>query len=260
MDISDKKITLNEALKMASEGETIYLGNRIFIEKIYVEKKNIELVGNGAIITFCASHGTIIPKKLGGDGIKTYGTTGSATFTVKKEGEGFKASGITFENSFKRNGAKNGQAVAFKSETSHIRIEKCRFISEQDTLYIDEGINNEIKDSSISGDVDFVFGSAQCKFTNCTFLGINNGYFIAPDTYDIYPSGFTFIDSRFLLAENASLSLGRPWFPGGAKHFVYPKAKFIRCEFDSKIDLKMIRMHDTDPIRYELDFEDCKLQ
>lgn len=256
MDISRCDISLQEALDNAHEGEVINLGHRVFREKVYVTKKNITLVGQGAKVVYNASHGTIIPKSMGGDGKRVFGTTGSATFTVKSGANGFKASGITFENDFVRADKPRGQAVAFKSEVCDMVLDNCRFLGEQDTLYVDEGENNIISNSYISGDIDFIFGSAECVFSNCEIVGFKHGYFMAPNTYVRYKHGFVFKNCQFKLAVGAKLYLGRPWYPSGAKMPVYPKAKFINCHFDKEIILDFIKMHDGDPDLYELVVED----
>lgn len=259
MDISKSNITLAQALLEAKEYDTIYLGNRVFKEKVYITKPHITLIGDGAKIIYNASHGTIIPLEMGGDGIKTFGTTGSATFTVKEGADYFMATGITFINEFKRLGQKNGQAVAFKSEINHLRIFDCEFISEQDTLYIDNGYDNIIGNSKIFGDIDFIFGSASCLFYKCEIIAIDEGYFIAPDTYGSMPFGFYFLDCEFKKITDKHVYLGRRWFPGGAKDVVYPKASFKNCLFADGIELDLIEMHKGDPSGYSLEIIDCML-
>ncbi|MDE6656091.1 MAG: hypothetical protein K2J85_03780, partial [Anaeroplasmataceae bacterium] len=132
--LSVKKISLSEALKDAKAGDVIYLEDKTYNEKITIATPNITLIGTeNSKIVFDATSQDIIPVTFGGDGKKTYGTTGSATVLVQPEATGFKAMGITFENSFKRDGRIQAQAVAFKSETSHIVLKDCTFISHQDT-------------------------------------------------------------------------------------------------------------------------------
>lgn len=259
IDLINTNLTLNEALANANDGDTILLDSKIYNEKIYVTKKNITIIGNGnSIISYNDSNATIIPKSFGGDGVKTWGTTGSASFTLKPTADGFKAKNVTFMNSFDRKNAKSGgQAVAFKSECENIYLENCRFISQQDTLYIDKGKNNIVKNSYIEGDVDFIFGSADCEFINCKIKAINvNGkaYFIAPDTYVSNEFGFVFKNCNFYADENLEYtSFGRAWFPGGALEEVYPKASLIDCNLYGNIDMDLIQMHENNPRTYKLD-------
>ena len=258
VDISNSTITLNEALANLDEFETLFLGSRIFNEKIYITKPNITIIGEDAKIIYDDYHGKILPPELGGDGQKLVGTTGSATFTVKEGADNFKAQGIIFINSHRKDkNKKNQQAVAFKSEASNIELNNCSFHSEQDTLYIDLGNNIKINNCYICGDVDFIFGSASCEFHNCIIESLNNGYIIAPNTYQIYEDGFKFFDCIFKVQANYDIYLGRPWYPSGARYKVYPKALFKNCIFNSKIKLNFIKMHSLDPFKFELILVDC---
>lgn len=259
IDLINNKLSLTEALAKANDGDTILLDDTVYNEKIYIYKKNITIIGNGnTIISYDDSNATIIPASFGGDGIKTWGTTGSATFTVKEGADGFTAKNITFVNSFdRRKVTKGGQAVAFKSECNDIYIENCKFISQQDTLYIDLGKNNTIINSYIEGDVDFIFGSADCEFINCDIKALNihgKAYFLAPDTYIVNENGFVFKKCKFTAEENLELHLGRAWFPGGAIMPVFPKTTLIDCNLYGDINMDLIQMHEKDPRKYKLEF------
>ena len=142
IDLNKEKMSLYEALFIAHENDVIILEDKVYFEKIKITTSNLTIIGtNNSTIEYDDYHARIIPQNLGGDGIKKYGTTGSATFTVKEEAVNFKAEGITFKNSHKRTiGINGGQAVAFKSESSGLRIKNCKFISDQDTLYVDSGL------------------------------------------------------------------------------------------------------------------------
>ncbi len=261
IDLNEKKISLQEALNLALEGDTILLEDKTYFEKLVIDKKKITLLGRkNSTISFNASHGTILPEAMGGDGVRTYGTTGSATVRVLKGADGFTAKNITFVNSFKRGNQKNGQAVAFKSEINNLRIENCRFISDQDTLYIDYGKNNLVVDSYIEGDIDFIFGSADCIFHNCEIKAKNVvgiAYFTAPDTYQSNLYGFIFHQCKFFSEENLDTYLGRGWYPSGATEPVFPKEYLIQCTIDANVKLDLIKMRPTDPKLHELILQDC---
>lgn len=258
VDISKSDVGLQETINNLDDDRTIYLGSRTFKEKVYVTKPNITLIGEDAKIIYDAYHGGVIPKSLGGDGKKVWGTTGSATFTVKEGADNFRALGISFINCHHKIKNKNDeQAVAFKSEASHLLIEKCEFLSEQDTLYIDLGCNNVIKNSYICGDVDYIFGSAECSFYDCVIESIGSGYVIAPNTYNLHVEGLKFFNCIFKVQGNYEVYLGRPWYPSGAKYYVYPKALFKNCIFNVKINLKFVKMHAGDPFKFELVLVNC---
>ncbi len=259
LDLKKEHLTLKEALNIAKDGEVILLENKTYYEKIELSKKNITLIGQEkTTISFDAHSGLTIPKTLGGDGVKKFTTTTSATFRVKEGADGFKAFGITFENGYKRgNDEKGAQAVAFKSEINDLTIDSCRFLGAQDTLYIDNGKNNKITSSYIEGDVDFIFGSADCTFNNCEIVGLNREfvYFTAPSTYQDNKKGFHFKYCKFK-TEAPKAYLGRCWFPGGARKPVYPRLILKKCEIKGNIELDLIPMTEKDPRTYELRIKD----
>lgn len=252
LDLKELNISINEALFIAKPYDTIILDNKTYYEKIRVSIPNLTMIGKeNTCISFDDFSGKIIPISDGGDGAKKYGTTTSATFTVLNEAINFKASNIIFKNSHDRRTAiKGGQAVAFKSEASNLLIDNCSFVSQQDTLYIDFGFNNRIINSYAEGDVDFIFGSADCYFENCKFKAINvkgSAYFTAPDTFIINDNGFVFKDCIFYTEEDFNVYLGRGWYPSGSNQPVFPKMKLIDCEIKGNINPYLIQMHSEDP-------------
>ncbi len=259
LDLKDSNMTINEALFIAKPFDTIILDNKEYNEKIRVSIPNLTMIGQGdTIISWDDYSGKLIPINDGGDGLKKYGTTTSATFTVLPEAINFKAEGIKFVNSHSLPDNNHKQAVAFKSESSGLRINNCRFIGKQDTLYIDFGFNNEINNSYVEGDIDFIFGSADCSFNNCSFKALNlrgGAYFTAPDTFIINDNGFVFKNCLFYAEEEFDVYLGRAWFPGGANQPVYPRMKLIDCEIKGNIKPYLIQMHDKDPLEIELVIE-----
>ncbi|MCM1131489.1 MAG: pectinesterase family protein [Roseburia sp.] len=258
--LKHKKISLSEALKEAKAGDVIYLEDKIYNEKITITTPNITLIGTeNSKIVFSATSQDFIPEALGGDGKKTFGTTGSATVLVKPEATGFKAIGITFENNFRRDGRIQAQAVAFKSETSHIFLKNCTFMSHQDTLYLDYGIDNRLENSTIFGDVDFIFGSADCIFKNCKIHALgdekNSAYYTAPSTYQENLQGFVFEHCSFSLDNGMEVYLGRPWYPSGALKHIQPRISFINCAIPKEVHLCLKQMHEEDPTNYTLYLE-----
>ncbi|MDE6241608.1 MAG: hypothetical protein K2M08_04185 [Anaeroplasmataceae bacterium] len=255
-----KKISLSEALKVAKAGDVIYLEDKTYNEKITITTPNITLIGTeNSKIVFDATSQDIIPEEFGGDGKKTYGTTGSATVLVKPEATGFKAMGITFENNFKRDGRIQAQAVAFKSETSHIFLKNCTFMSHQDTLYIDFGKDNRLEKCTIVGDVDFIFGSADCTFKSCKIHALaeerDSAYYTAPSTYQENLQGFVFEHCTFTMDEGMEVYLGRPWYPSSTCKQVQPRISFINCAIPKEVHLCLKQMHKEDPTNYTLHLE-----
>lgn len=97
----------------------------------------------------------------GQEGITTYETA-----TVGVVGDGFMASGITFQNTA---GPPTRQAVAFRSTSDRSVVENCEFVGNQDTLYA-HSLRQLYKSCRIQGSVDFIFGNAAAVFQDCLIL------------------------------------------------------------------------------------------
>lgn len=255
-DLKYFKKSLTEAIMECKNGDSIFLDDIVYNEKICIDKHNITMIGRkNTVITYDAANPVIIPQSQGGDGVKTYGTTGSATVLVTTNGDGFKAYNITFKNTYQRAEGQNGQAVAFKSEANNVYIENCKFISSQDTLYVDYGKYNVIRDSYIEGDVDFIFGSADCIFYNCQIHAkkvFHQAYFLAPSTYEENLHGFIFYKCNFESDEGLKTYLGRAWFPSKSLKNVYPRCTLIDCNLKGDIEFDLIQMHSGDSREYSL--------
>lgn len=241
-------ISLTEALDKASNNDTLILENKIYNEKITLSKKNITLIGkDNTVITYNVSHGDINPKTN-----SEYGTTGSSTFRVLATCENFCVKNITFKNTFVRNNDLSGQAVAFKMECNGV-IDNCKFISRQDTLYLDNASNIVVTNSYIEGDIDFIFGSANAYFNDCTIVSVNNdnniAYVTAPSTIVSNKIGYVFDKCNFISKNNVTSYLGRAWYPGGAIEEVIPRLSIKNSRFDGKFVNKVITMHEGDPLK-----------
>ncbi|MBP2327420.1 pectin methylesterase-like acyl-CoA thioesterase [Kibdelosporangium banguiense] len=157
----------------------------------------------------------------------TYGTTGSATVTIAASN--FTARNITFSNSFDRAAHPEitaTQAVAVKTTGDRMSFDNTRFLGHQDTLYTDTpNVTTRARQyftrSTITGDVDFIFGRATAVFDRVTITAHNrgqnpNGYVTAASTRSDNPYGILIINSRILsTASTGTYFLGRPWHPSG---------------------------------------------
>jgi len=163
------------------------------------------------------------------DGSGTYGTTGSATTTVRTDG--FTARWITFANDWLRADhpeITGTQAVAIKVQGDRSAFEHCRFLGHQDTLYADSialgtFARQYYRDCYIEGDVDFVFGRATAVYEHCHFHTLARtdlaaapyGFVFAPSTAVANPRGYLVTRSRVTSgAPDAYYKLARPWVPG----------------------------------------------
>jgi len=156
-------------------------------------------------------------------GSTTYGTTGSASFTVAAYG--FQAKNVTFANDFSEGSSSNNvQAVALMTMADKMLFENVRVLGNQDTLFVSTGgykvvARSYFKDSYIQGDVDFIFGRGTAVFQNCKIQYLssrwgNNGNHIAPATAAGNTYGFLFINSTFAKDSGTgtnAISYGRSW-------------------------------------------------
>jgi pectinesterase len=176
------------------------------------------------VVVYDNANGTRKP-----DGSGTYGTTGSATTTVRTDG--FTARWITFANDWLRADhpeITGTQAVAIKVQGDRSAFHHCRFLGHQDTLYADSialgtFARQYYRDCYLEGDVDFVFGRATAVYEHCHFHTLNRtdlaaapyGFVFAPSTALANPRGYLVTRSRVTSeAPDAYYKLGRPWVPG----------------------------------------------
>ncbi len=224
-----------------------------YAEKVLIEKPNIRLVGahrDSTIITWGDAASTPAP------GGGTLGTRG--TWTLKATQPDFWLERVTVVNSFDYNGNARkaatdstkirdtqGLAVALTDRSDRAVIRDVVMLGHQDTFFADAG-RTYVTKSRIEGNVDFIFGSGRVVFDDCDIVSLdrgsstNNGYIAAPST-DITSYGMLFYKSRLKKQSPqmapASVSLGRPWHPGGNPRAV-GMAIFVECWMDDHIGAK----------------------
>jgi len=217
--------TITAAVGSVSPSNTtekiIFVKNGTYHEKLTIATPYITLVGESATgtkITYDAANPLVMRTVDGGDGTVTYGTSGSASVTIKSSATGFKATNITFENSFDESTstASNKSAVAMKCEADQSTFVNCRFIGNQDTLYPNKNKQYFYK-CYIQGDVDFIFGGAQAVFEQCEIHSLNRsaGYATASSTLAASKYGFLMLNCNLTSDSNmdGQVYLGRPWQP-----------------------------------------------
>lgn len=259
IDLEKEKMSISEALFIAKPYDVILLENKTYEEEINIETPHLTFKGKENTKISLELWASKVDSKTG----KKLGTTGSAVVKVKESANNSCFESIIFENSHKKKYEDNGeQAVAFKTSASFTLIKNCKFISYQDTLYIDNGYNNLVIDSYIEGDIDFVFGSADCLFINTVLASktMNKySYYTAPSTLAQNRYGFVFFDSKFKQLNDTKTYVGRPWYPTTAKSPIIPKLYFINCEFEGDIEPSYIKMKESDPNYHRLSFYNSKL-
>lgn len=204
----------------------------IYKEKIVIPESKAPLFLEGensekTIITY-----DDFASKKNADG-KEIGTTGSSTLFIYSND--FSAKNISFENS----SGKVGQAVAVLTSGDRITFENCRFLGNQDTLYL-KGVQdlqdktkpsrNYFKNCYVEGTTDYIFGAGTAVFENCIIYSKETAsYVTAASTPQENEFGFAFINSKIIgNAKEHSVYLGRPWRP-------FAKTVYIDCELNSTI-------------------------
>ncbi len=228
--------TIQQAVDAAENGSLtrtkIIIKSGVYKEKIIIPETKGAIILEGenpqnTIITY-----DDFASKKNAEG-KDIGTTGSSTIFIYSND--FTAKNITFENSSGR----VGQAVAVLTSGDRIIFENCRFLGNQDTVYLKgaqdspdktKPSRNYFKNCYIEGTTDYIFGAGTAVFENCTIYSKETAsYVTAASTPQENEFGFVFINSKITgNAKEHSVYLGRPWRP-------FAKAVFIDCEINSTI-------------------------
>ncbi|MEU0285974.1 pectinesterase family protein [Streptomyces sp. NPDC052492] len=211
-------------------GRTLVLAPGVYRETVSVPADRTDMTWIGAsedpgdvVVVYDNAAGTPKP-----DGSGTYGTSGSATTTLRPDG--FTARRITFANDWLRAdhpGISGTQAVAVKVTGDRSAFLHCRFLGHQDTLYADSASPDTVARQYFAhcyaeGDVDFVFGRATAVFERCRFHTLTrpdltsapHGFVFAPSTAGANPRGFLVTHSRITSqAPDGHYKLARPWVP-----------------------------------------------
>lgn len=254
-----------DSINPACGGETIFIKNGIYKERVEIKKDNITLIGE-------SSEHTIITEGYYAlmtmeDGSKR-GTFRSYTFFVNANN--FSAFNITFENSAGF-GKKVGQAIAVYAEGDNLVFKNCRMLGHQDTLFTGPLPFKEkqpggfigptefapriptkqlYEDCYICGEIDFIFGSATAYFKNCTLYALNrnetiNSYYTAPSTYENQQYGYVFDSCTFTgNSPPQTCYLSRPWR-------IHAKVVLLNCEYSNQVvkdgfhDWNKPEAHDT---------------
>ncbi len=215
-DGSGNYTTVQAAINAAPAGltaaYTIYIKNGRYKEKITIptNKPFIQLIGEsvtGVVLTYDDYAAKLLTCNT------TVGTQNSASFTVNATD--FAAFNITFENSF----GDGSQAVAVLVNADRAVFKNCRFLANQDTLYL-KGAGTPrayFNNCYIDGNVDFIFGSSIALFDSCvvyakTRSATSSSFITAPNTPNGQPYGFVFRNARLPMNNGNTLYfLSRPW-------------------------------------------------
>jgi pectinesterase len=256
---------LDAAPKDEAERYRILVKPGRYKEKLNITRSNMEIKGEGAastIIYFDAYAGNSRGYREDG-----WGTPGSATVSINATD--IHVADLTIENTFDflsndakkalndSEGIADSQAVALLLDTSSDRVSFTRVTLNgyQDTLFV-HGYRAYFYQSTISGNVDFIFGQGNVVFDQSTIVsrprnsnfaeGEIHSFVTAPSTNISREYGLTFLDCTLTREDGVpdqSITLGRPWhptttFPDGryADPDAIGKAVFIRTFMDRHIN------------------------
>ncbi|MFP3990445.1 pectinesterase family protein [Streptomyces sp. E11-3] len=236
---------------VSGTGHTLVIAPGTYRETVSVPtaRQDLTLIGasenpRDTVIVYDNAAGTERP-----DGSGTYGTTGSATVTVRPDG--FTARWITFANDWLRADHPDitgTQAVAIKVMGDRSAFHHCRFLGHQDTLYADTRnvsliARQYFAHCYVEGDVDFVFGRATAVFERCRFHTLDRdvdftpkGMVFAPSTSRTTPYGFLALRCRITSgAPDGAYKLARPWVPS-SNDTAWPSLVVRDSQLDAGID------------------------
>lgn len=202
----------------------IFIKNGVYKEKLVLpaSKTNVTFIGEDAEKTVLTYDD--YAQKLNRFG-EEIGTTGSTSFFIF--GDNFKAVNLSFENS----AGPVGQAVAVRVDGDKAIFLNCRFLGNQDTLYLHGRDSRQYyKNCYIEGTTDFIFGWSTAVFEDCEIYCKDGGHYItAASTEKDSEYGFVFINCKITGdAPEKSFYLGRPWRD-------YAKTVFINTQMPAII-------------------------
>lgn len=203
----------------------------VYREKIAIPatKRLVALTGRGDVTLTWDDYAA----KIGPTG-RPLGTSGSSTLYFG--GDGWTVRNITFENAAGR----VGQAVAVQCLATELRFIGCRFLGNQDTLYlygagnrdgerVTENARIRFEECYIEGTTDFIFGSAAALFRRCEIRSKADSYITAASTCRGQRCGLIFEECRLTADEGVTACwLGRPWRD-------YAQTVFLRCHLGAHI-------------------------
>lgn len=200
---------------------TVHIKNGLYQEKLIIPSwlENVDFIGEDVEKTIIRYN-----DYAGLDNMGTF-----RTYTVRVDGNNMSFKNITFDNTAGR----VGQAVALHTEGSNLEFDNCRFLGNQDTMFI-AGRTSKLAFTNcyIEGTTDFIFGPATAWFENCTIKCKADSYITAASTPKDVEYGYVFKNCKITTAPDVKkVYLGRPWRP-------YAATTFIECELPEEIRIE----------------------
>lgn len=202
----------------------IFVKNGTYHEKVFIPSWNtqISLIGESKDSTII-SYDDYFKKINKGPNSTFY------TATLLVQGNDFHAENLTIENA----AGPIGQALALAVEADRCSFENCKFLGNQDTLYLaGENARQYFVNCYVEGTTDFIFGEATALFEKCSIHCKADSYITAASTPEGVAYGFVFKNCEVEADSGVhNVYLGRPWRK-------YAKTVFINCKMDDFINPK----------------------
>ena len=247
----DSNDSINDTLKKMKDGDTLFLKNGLYEEKIVVLLNNINIIGEKMDEVVISNHDWFTKIMPDYNECNTF-----STYTLLIAGNNVNISNLTIENTCTPS-SRYGQAVALYVEGDNFKATDVIIKGAQDTLFTgplppDLIIRHQgflpdfqlrgnksrqiYEDCQIYGDVDFIFGTAQALFINCDIISIPTktrreklGYISAPAHNKEDEYGYLFYKCNMTSDDNnQDVYLARPWRD-------YGTAAFIDCTYGKHI-------------------------
>ena len=247
----DSNDSINDTLKKMKDGDTLFLKNGLYEEKIVVLLNNINIIGETMDEVVISNHDWFTKIMPDYNECNTF-----RTYTLLVAGNNVNISNLTIENTCTPS-SRYGQAVALYVEGDNFKATDVIIKGAQDTLFtgplpLDLIIRHQgflpdfqlrgnksrqiYEDCQIYGDVDFIFGTAQALFINCDIISIPTktrkeklGYISAPAHNKEDEYGYLFYKCNMTSDDNnQEVYLARPWRD-------YGTAAFIDCTYGKHI-------------------------
>jgi pectinesterase len=194
----------------------IFIKNGVYHEKVFIPSWNnkISLIGESKYSSIISYDDYF--KKIDKGRNSTFYTS-----TLLVQGNDFHAENLTIENT----SGTVGQAVALSVEADRCSFSNCKFLGNQDTVYLaGENDRQYFVDCYIEGTTDFIFGEATALFEKCTIKCKADSYITAASTPEGVAYGFVFKNCTIEAEPGVEdVYLGRPWRK-------YAKVVFINCK------------------------------
>lgn len=243
----NNEMSINNIIKNAKPGDTIFLKKGIYNEKVIISLNNIKIIGEDMENTIISNNDYFHKILKDGNEANTF-----RTYTCLITGDNVEISNLTIENTSLPS-SKYGQAVALHVCGDNFKCDHVTLKSAQDTLFtgplpkdlierytgfllkdqlLDKKTTQIYKNCKIYGDTDFIFGCSQALFINSDIISIGKGFLCAPAHSKDMKYGYLFYKCNLISENNADGTyFARPWRD-------YGTAAFIDCNVGSHIDNK----------------------